>query len=159
MARLEELHPSLRKWVEGYSWRKAEFAQVAQAPDPAAARLALISSAGFVLPDMTPFRKWRLGGDDSFRRLPSSLDSSTLINTHRSEAFDHEALDRDPELGLPLSLLKELQEEGLLGSLHETVYSFMGSITRPGRLVRSRAPELAAELRGADVDLALLVPV
>ncbi len=159
MARLEELSPAHRKWVEKHAWRRiAPLPQVVRPVAPDRGRLALISSAGFVLPGMPPFRK-RLGGDDSFRRLPVELDTAQLINSHRSSAFDHEALDRDPQLGLPLDVLRDLVTQGELGALHETAYSFMGSITNPRRLIRESAPEVARELVRAQVDLALLVPV
>jgi len=120
---------------------------------------ALISSAGFVTPDQTPFDEGIRGGDASFREIPADIDPATLINTHRSESFDHTGLERDPNLAFPLDRLRELREAGRIGSLNSRHLSFMGSITAPARLIRKTAPAAVAKLVEDQVDLALLVPV
>jgi len=82
-----------------------------------------------------------------------------LVDTHRSESFDHEGMHRDPNLAFPLDRLRELAEHGRIGSVNRRHLSFMGSITAPGRLVRDTAPEAARRLVADGVDAALLVPV
>lgn len=82
-----------------------------------------------------------------------------MVDTHRSESFDHEGMHRDPNLAFPLDRLRELAEHGRIGSVNRRHLSFMGSITAPGRLVRDTAPEAARRLVADGVDAALLVPV
>jgi D-proline reductase (dithiol) PrdB len=111
------------------------------------------------LPSQAPFDESVRGGDSSFREIPSDVDVPTLVEAHRSESFDHAGLQQDPNLGLPIERLRELVEAGRIGALNHRHFSFMGSITAPGRLVRDSAPEMARALVSDGVDVALLVPV
>ena len=129
------------------------------AADFSASRLALVSSAGWILPGQEPFARTLAGGDGSFREIPADTGLSTLIDTHKSQSFDHEGMDRDPNLAFPLDRARELVERGRIGGLNHRHLSFMGSITAPGRLTRDHAPEAARRLVEDGVDVALLVPV
>lgn len=122
-------------------------------------RVALVSTAGFVLPGQTPFEESKAGGDASFRVIPAETDVHQLIELQRSEAFDHSGIREDPNLAFPLDRLRELASRGRIGSVARRHLSFMGSITAPGRLVRDTAPEAAGLLVDDRVDAALLVPV
>jgi D-proline reductase (dithiol) PrdB len=82
-----------------------------------------------------------------------------LVETHRSQSFDHTGIAKDPNLALPLQRLNELLEQGLIGSINHRHASFMGSITAPGRMMRDTAPEIARGLLEDGVDRVLLVPV
>jgi D-proline reductase (dithiol) PrdB len=46
-----------------------------------------------------------------------------------------------------------------VGALNHRHFSFMGSITAPGRLISETAPAVAQLLQEDQVDAALLVPV
>ena len=128
-------------------------------PPPERCRLALVSSAGFVLPDQEPFDERKRGGDASFRIIPRDADVATLRDTHRSDAFDHTGMVADPNLAFPIDRVRELAASGRIGSVNHRHLSCMGSITAPGRLVRETAPEAAGWLVDDRVDVALLVPV
>ena len=121
--------------------------------------LALVSSAGLVLPSQPRFDESVKGGDPSFREIPGDVEVSTLLETHRSEAFDHSGMRRDANLVFPIDRLRELAAAGRIGSLNRRHLSFMGSITAPGRLVRDTAPAAANWLEADQVEAALLVPV
>jgi D-proline reductase (dithiol) PrdB len=121
--------------------------------------VALVGSAGFVLPAQDPFDDSVRGGDTSFRVIPAETDVRTLVDTHRSETFDHAPMRADPNLAFPLDRLRELASDGVIGSVAPRHLSFMGSITAPGRLVRDSAPEAARLLVADGVEAALLVPV
>jgi D-proline reductase (dithiol) PrdB len=82
-----------------------------------------------------------------------------LIDTHRSESFDHAGMLEDPNVAFPIDRVRELAEHGRIGSVNRRHLSFMGSITAPGRLIRDTAPEAANRLVADGVDVALLVPV
>ncbi len=160
MAILSELSLPVRAFLKTYRWRRIDPVPWAPLRKPlSASRLALVSSAGLVLPDQEPFATNLAGGDGSFREIPSDADLSTLIDSHKSKSFDHEGMRRDPNLALPLDRARELVERGRVGSLNARHLSFMGSITAPGRLIRDHAPEAARRLAADGVDVALLVPV
>ena len=119
----------------------------------------MVSSAGLVRPDQEPFDDSIRGGDCSFREIPADTDISTLMDTHRSDLYDHSGLRQDPNLAFPLDRLRELVTSGRIGSLNQRHLSFMGSITAPGRLVKKTAPAAVRKLVEDGVDVALLVPV
>jgi len=160
MGELSEFSFTVRTFLRAYRWRRVDPVPWAPLEKPLAqCRLALVSSAGFVLPDQQPFDESVRGGDVTFRGIPNDADVSDLADTHRSESFDHTGLCRDPNVAFPLDRVRELAESGRVGSLAHTHLSFMGSITEPGRLVRDTAPEAASSLVDDSVDVALLVPV
>ena len=123
------------------------------------AKVAIVTTAGLVMPGQQPFDDDVKGGDYSFRVIPHDADVASLIDTHRSETFDHSGIKSDPNLAFPLDRLHDLAREGRIGSVSERHLSFMGSITAPGRLVRDSAPAAAQLLVDNGVDVALLVPV
>jgi D-proline reductase (dithiol) PrdB len=112
-----------------------------------------------VLPDQERFDEAKRGGDPSFREIPSDIGVATLVDTHRSETFDHSAMRRDPNLAFPIDRARELAERGRIGSVNRRHVSFMGGVTAPGRLIKHTAPEAARALAADGVDVALLVPV
>ena len=157
---LEEFSLSVRLWLKAYRWRRIDPVPWSPLTKPlSACRLALVSSAGFVLPGQQPFDPAVRGGDVSFRDIPFDADLGTLIDTHRSETFDHSGLRADPNLAFPIDRVRELAERGRIGAVNHRHLSFMGSITAPGRLTRDSAPEAARRLVADGVDVALLVPV
>ena len=160
MGHLNEFSLSVRLFLRGYRWRRIDPVPWTPLRKPLAeCRLALISSAGFVLPGQEPFDKNRRGGDPSFRAIPWDADVRQLHETHRSDAFDRDGLAEDPNVAFPIDRTRELAERGRVGSVNRRHLSFMGSITAPGRLIRNTAPEAARLLAADDVDVALLVPV
>jgi D-proline reductase (dithiol) PrdB len=118
-----------------------------------------VTSAGFVAPGQAPFDPGVTGGDFSFRVLPSEVEPSLLVESHRSRSFDHSGIRRDPNLAFPLDRLRELARDGRIGEVAPRHISLMGSITAPGRLMRDSAPAVADLLVGDGVEVVLLVPV
>lgn len=160
MGELSELPLKWRLFLQAYPWRRIDPVPWTPLSKPLAqCRLALVSSAGFILRDQAPFDASIRGGDPSFREIPADTEVSALAETHRSKLFDHRGLARDPNLALPLERMRELVERGRIGATSRVHLSFMGSITAPGRLVRDSAPEAAARLVDEGADVALLVPV
>jgi D-proline reductase (dithiol) PrdB len=160
MATLSELSLPARAFIKTYPWRRIDPVPWTPLRRPLAeSRLALVSSAGLVLPGQEPFATNLSGGDGSFREIPSDADVSRLIDTHKSKSFDHSGMHQDPNLAFPLDRARELVERGRVGLLNARHLSFMGSITAPGRLTRVHAPEAARRMVEDGVDVALLVPV
>ncbi len=160
MGEIAEFSLVARTFLRAYRWRKIDPVPWAPLEKPLSdCRLALVSSAGFVTPNQAAFDGSVRGGDPSFRSIPSDFPSADLIDTHRSDSFDHEGMVRDPNLAFPVDRVRELIESGRIHSASDEHFSFMGSITAPGRLVRDTAPEVASRLASNQVDVALLVPV
>jgi D-proline reductase (dithiol) PrdB len=156
----DEFSLAVRLFLKGYRWRRIEPVPWTPLGKPLSqCRLALVSSAAFVAPGQPPFDDSVRGGDVSFRDIPSAVDVHDLVDTHRSQSFDHTGLRQDPNLAFPLDRVRELVQRGRIGSINHRHLSFMGSITAPGRLVRDTAPEMARRLRTDHVEIALLVPV
>jgi D-proline reductase (dithiol) PrdB len=160
MGDLSEFSLATRLFLRAYRWRRIDPVPWTPLERPLAhCRLALVSSAGLVTPGQPPFDEDVRGGDPSFREIPADADPRSLIDTHRSESFDHAGIATDANLALPLERVRELAASGRIGSVNRRHLSFMGSITAPGRLVRDTAPAAARALVDDGVDVALLVPV
>jgi len=160
MGDLGEFSLRYRLFLATYPWRRIDPVPWAPLREPLArCRVALVSTAGFVLPGQMPFEQARRGGDPTFRAIPAEADVHQLLEFQRSQAFDHTGIREDPNLGFPIDRLRELAAGGRIGSVGPRHLSFMGSITAPGRLIRDTAPEAAGLLVEDEVDATLLVPV
>lgn len=155
-----EFRPILRAELKLYPYRQVKGNPWTPLSKPLAeCRVALVSSAGLIGPDQAPFDKSILGGDPSFREIPADTSVSSLRDTHRSKSFDHRGYRADPNLAFPLDRLKELREEGFIGDVAPTHFSFMGSLTAVGRFMKTSAQTIVSRLKADQVDVALLVPV
>ncbi len=160
MGDLSEFSLPIQVFLRGYPWRRIDPVPWTPIVRPLPeSRLAIVSSAGLVLPDQAPFDDRMRGGDPTFREIPAEAGARTLVDTHRSESFDHRPMREDPNVAFPIDRVRELRAAGRIGSVAPRHLSFMGSITAPGRLIRETAPEAARLLVGDRVDAALLVPV
>jgi D-proline reductase (dithiol) PrdB len=160
MGDLSEFSFVVRAFLKAYPWRRIDPVPWTPLRKPLSeANVALVTTAGLVLPGQPPFDNHIKGGDSSFRVIPADADVSSLIDTHRSETFDHAGIRSDPNLAFPLDRLHELARDGVIGRVNDRHLSFMGSITAPGHLIRDTAPTAAALLVEDAVDVALLVPV
>ena len=160
MAELNDLSLSLRAFLKVYRWRTIEPVPVAPMKKPLSdCRVALFSSAGFVVPGDEPFKDAVRGGDFSFRIIPANTDLRQLEEHHRSDSFSHDGVEADRNMGLPLDRLHELETDGVIASVAPRHISVMGSITAPGRFLRKTLPETADILAADEVDVALMVPV
>ena len=80
-----------------------------------------------------------------------------LVMTHSSTNFDRTGFQQDWNVIFPLDRLRELAQEGIIGSVADYHYSFMGAADPA--VMGSEAGNLARLLKGDGVDAALLVPV
>jgi D-proline reductase (dithiol) PrdB len=150
----------VRLFLTAYPWRRIDPVPWTPLRRPlSAAKLALVSSAGFAAPGQAPFDDSVKGGDWSLREIPGDADPRRFSECHRSESFDHAGIRRDPNLAFPLDRARELLAAGRIGALNHRHFSVMGSLTATGRFQRETAPAIAAALAADQVDVALLVPV
>ena len=160
MGDLSEFPLRYKLFLKVYQWRRIDPLPWTPLKKPVReCNIALVSSAGFVTPGQKAFDDAIRGGDPSFRDIPSEVDVSTLVESHRSEIFDHSGMRQDPNLAFPIDRLKELNRSGAIGSVNHRHLSFMGSITAPGRLAKRTAPQAVQRLVDDRVDAVILVPV
>jgi len=160
MGDVTEFSFAVRTFLKLYRWRRIDPIPWTPLRKPLGeCNVALVTTGGLTLPDQTPFDDNLDGADYSFRIIPGDAGVSTLIDTHRSETFDHAGIQSDPNLAFPLDRLHELARDRRIGRVNSRHLSFMGSITAPGRLIRDTAPAAARLLVEDAVDVALLVPV
>ena len=160
MGDVSEFGIATRTFLRAYRWRRIDPVPWTPLRRPLReCNVAIVSTAGFVLAGQPPFDADVKGGDFSYRIIPDDAHTTSLIDTHRSETYDHTAIRSDPNLGFPLDRLHELARDGVIGRANHRHLSFMGSITATGRLTNESAPEAARLLVDDGVDAALLVPV
>ena len=160
MGELKEFPLKYRIFLKTYQWRRIDPVPWTPLKKPLAeSRLVLVSSAGIVTSGQEAFDNTIRGGDPSIREMPSDVEVADLIETHRSDAFDHTGIRLDPNLAFPVDRLKELTAAGVIGSLNHRYLSIMGSITAPGRLIKRTIPQVVHKLVEDQVDVALLIPV
>jgi D-proline reductase (dithiol) PrdB len=116
-------------------------------------RIAIVSSAGLVVRGEDPFR----GRDADYRAIPSATHAEDLLCSHISINFDRTGFQEDWNVVFPIDRLRELAEEGTIGAVADTHYSFMGA-TDPIQM-EAHARELAGRLKQDNVDSVILAPV
>ena len=117
-------------------------------------RVAIVNTAGLMR--RTGERPVAARAPD-YRVIPNSLPASEVLMSHVSVNFDRSAFYQDHNCALPRDRLEELAAEGVIGSVSDEHYSFMGA-TEP-EMVQPHARELAGKLLASGVDTILLVPV
>jgi hypothetical protein len=119
----------------------------------ARSRVALLTSAALRLNDQQPFIP---RDDTSYRLVQSDPSAGTIVIDH------HSGIGRvprqDPEIVFPRTALKILADEGIVGAVSPFHVSFMGGLKSHYEVETALAPAIAAELKRAQVDIALLVP-
>lgn len=118
-----------------------------------ARRVALISTAGLHRRGDRPFQP----GDGSYRIIPGATPAGELVMSHISVNFDRTGFQQDLNVVFPIDRLRELADDGVVGSLASVHYSFMGAF--PPAAAEPHARHLAGLLKADQVDAALLVPV
>jgi D-proline reductase (dithiol) PrdB len=160
MAHISDLKTIYQLFMKAYPYRRVDWHPGARLKRPLReARIAVVTTAAFFMPDQPPFDTSIRGGDYSYRIIPLDTDLDTLRIAHRSEAFDISGITSDKNLALPLDRLKALADEGVIGSVAPRHFSFMGSIAAPGRLIANTAPEVARMLLEDEADGVVLTPV
>jgi len=161
LARLTTAFPRLAEhFVAGYQAQQSrgKIPFVRPVKPLRSARLALVTTAGIHHTAQPPFDMNDKEGDPSYR----VLDSNTLFDdfTVTHDYYDHSDAEKDPNIIFPLVPLQQLVAAGVLGSLADTHYSFMGHIdgSHIKTLVEKTASEVASKLKADGVDLVLLTP-
>jgi len=154
MARLEEIPLNEREMVEeldcsGFEGRRPWVT----GPALDQRRIAIVSTAAL-----------NVRGDEVFQRdaadyriIPGEVDPADVLMSHVSVNFDRTGFQQDLNVCFPLERLRELADEGTIGSVAAFHYTLSGA--RDPRELTESARAVAKLLKADAVDAVLLVPV
>lgn len=154
MVRLNQLSEAERKYHEELSCPTFETQPWVEGPPLSQRRVAILSTAGLHGRGDRPFT---LEPGDYYRVIPGQVKANDLVMTHVSTNFDRSGFQQDWNVVFPADRLRELAEEGVIGSVADFHYSFMGahdpmSMEQPAR-------NIADLLKKDKVTAVLLLPV
>ena len=130
-----------RPWVSG--------------PPLARRRVAIITTSGLHRRGDRPFAPGAQATD--YRIIPGTVEADELAMSHLSINFDRTGFQQDLNVVFPIDRLNELAREGIIGSVADYHYAFMGAA--PIRQLEPKARSLAGLLKKDRVDAVLLTPV
>lgn len=133
--------------------------------------LALITSTGHFVAgdDPQPFGVAEMTQEEAIKRIGEFTRSAPQLShipvdtpgeqlRARHGGYDIRGAQADPNTVFPTDRLRELADEGVIGTLHHTAYSFVGA-TAQTRLMNQSGPEWLALFQEREIEAALLVPV
>jgi D-proline reductase (dithiol) PrdB len=118
------------------------------------ATFALITTAGVHLKTQPVFDVE--AGDSTVRLIPRECEDKDLMISHTH--FDRSDADQDINCVFPLSRLKELATEGVIGNAAKTHYGLMGYIPNTTVLMNETTPLIINRLLDEKVDAVILNP-
>ena len=118
-------------------------------------RVALITTGGLHLRTDESFDLNIADGDSSFRRIPADVRSGDLHIAHKW--YNHKFINADLNCVFPIERMREFVKNGMIGSLSEEHYSFMGHIYKTDGLIK-RSKKLGKILKKNKVDIAFVTP-
>ena len=138
-----------------YRWYQADEAPAwAPAAKPLSqSRVGMLSTSGAYAVGQVAYH---YKDDTSIRRIPSQTPKIDLRFSHVTENYLVDAR-QDADCILPLTAMRTLESEGVIGSLADEVFSCMGGVYSQRRVREEVAPALLAGFREQKVDCALLV--
>ncbi len=159
MPRLEALSEVQRRMLQMFPCMEHDDTPWAPMRKPLSeSRVALVTSAGLHLRGDQPFITDTQGGDSSYRVIPRGTAAADIIQSHVSIGFDHTSIYRDINVTYPIDRLEELREQGVIGSLADNNYSFMGALRDGSRVANETGPEVARQMLDEGVEVAFLTP-
>ncbi len=153
MARLEQMMEPMKSHLAELACPSFDHQPWVSGKPLADRRISLISTAGLQRRGDRRFE----GMTGDYRVIPGDIPARDLVMSHISTNFDRTGFQQDWNIVFPLDRLRELEAEGIIGSVAAYHYSFMGA-TDPAEM-EPAAQNLVELLKGDRVDGVLLVPV
>lgn len=154
MVRLDHMIDAERKFHEELKCPTFDTEPWATGPPLFERRVAIISTAGLHTRDNRPFT---LDPGDYYRVIPGNIQANDLVMSHVSVNFDRSGFQQDWNVAFPIDRLRELAQQGIIGSVADYHYSFMGAHNPMSMEQEARA--VASLLKKDNVNAALLLPV
>jgi hypothetical protein len=89
--------------------------------------------------------------------VAGEVEAGKLVMSHLSSNYDRTGFQQDANVVFPIDRLRELADDGLIGSIAQYHYAFMGAARLP--TIEARARQVAGMLKRDAVDAVLLTPV
>jgi len=125
-------------------------------PPLAQRRVALVTSAGLHKRGDRPFGLGSAAND--YRVIPGDARAEDLVMSQLSVNYDRTGFQQDLNVVFPIDRLRELEADGVIGSVADHHYAFMGAGS-PVTRMEAKAREVAGLLKRDRVDAVLLIPV
>lgn len=160
MVRLADTPEHLRPFLEQLECPAFDTQPWVEPPPLNECRVAIISTAGLQERGDKPFS---LGNDAAlfglgdYRVIGGETPASDIVMSHLSTNFDRSGFQQDINVAFPIDRLRELADEGVVGSVADFHYSFMGA-SAPEQM-KPAVERLIPLLRQDAVDVVLLVPI
>lgn len=124
-------------------------------------RFSLMTSAGINMKSDPPFnmereKKEALWGDPSVREIPKTATEKDIDVNHLHINTDY--IKQDINVMLPINRFREFEEEGVIGSLSSTCFSYYGFQLDPNELLTDTMPGVVAKMKEEQVEAVLLTP-
>jgi D-proline reductase (dithiol) PrdB len=154
MVRLENMSEEERKILSRITYPTFETNPFVSGPSLSQRRVAIVTTGGLHTRNDRPF----INDDaDYYRIIPGNVQANDLFMSHMSSGFDRSGFQRDCNVIFPIDRLREMVEEGIIGSLADFHYSFRSRNARPN--TPEPIQEIAGFLKKDKVDAVLLFPV
>jgi len=123
--------------------------------------VALVTSAGISLKTDSPFDMERekaepTWGDRSFRAIPRAATGDDVNVNHLHIKTDY--ITQDINVMLPLARMTEFEQEGIIGGLAPTAYSFYGFQWESTDFLTQAIQPMAERMREEGVNAVILSP-
>ena len=171
---LDVFEPAYRKWVEESlpDYKAGNMKEIIKkypfvAPDdipwtpyegrPSDQTFAVVTTGGLYLKDSQPaFDTESIHGDESYREIPKTVRQQDFGIAHKH--YDHALAEQDFNIVFPIERFVELENEGIIGKLTDTHYSF-SYVNDAVSLVKETVPKFISRIKADGVDVLFLVPV
>ena len=154
MVRLADLSDAEREHIMAKELPSFEARPWVEGPPLSQRRVALVTTAGLHRLDDDAFSFVDL----TYRVMSADADLSALTMTHSSVHFDRSGFREDVNTVFPLDRLRELADDGVIGSVADHHFSLMGA-GWPPEMIEPTCDDLAKMLHADEVTAVCLVPV
>ena len=154
MARLSDLPEVEQKFLLGMKGPTFESRPWVEGPPINQRRVALITTAGLHKREDRPFQ---MGQPDYYRVIPGDTLDKEVVMSHGAASFDRTGYQRDWNIVFPLDRLRELANEGVIGSVADFHYSFGTPLAMQENEIVAK--ELSGLFKRDKVDAVLIFPV
>lgn len=98
--------------------------------------------------------RFNFAGDSTFRVIPGSAKDTDLMVSHGG--YDNADANKDVNCMFPIERMKELANDGVIKEFSEINFGFMGGGGDQTAFTEETGPEIARQLKEANVDAVLL---
>ena len=156
--------PSLRAWLQKDIPEMNFTGEIPWTPlrkPIAQTTFSLMTSAGIGLKIDEPFdmdreKREPTWGDPTHREIPCDTEEACIELNHLH--INTRYIKEDLNVMLPMRRFCEFEDEGIIGHLARTCYSYYGYQLEPSYLLEQTMPKVAAKMKQEGVEAVMLTP-